>query len=294
MNPLEQGTAAGPHGASPTPKHLLAGVIERFRLNLQAAGTTADSQRMQLEHLQVLQQRASAQVERLASNLESLYGGRQDVPAVLEKLLEVFIANGLERPEELRQLDAAREHDPNWFSSNKALGAALYVDRHCGTLHNLEKEISNFELLNVSMLHLMPTIYKTPEKDNDGGYAISDFRTVNPAIGTMDELRELAGGFGGPGPGCAGPAKSASDGLPLAGEPRRSPRGPGPAPRGPVARQRGTLRIRRFARHRGGRLVRAACLARARAGRAVAAALGPAAHWMPAPRAMAFSHITVM
>ena len=168
-------------------------MIGRFRLDINAAHGTADSKSKQLEQLQVLEQRASAQLERLSSNLEMLYGGRQDVPAVLGKMLEVFITKGLERPDELKQLDAAREGDPNWFSSNKSIGSALYVDRHCGTLSNLEKEIDYLKLMNVSMLHLMPTIYKTPEKDNDGGYAISDFRSVNPAIGTMDELRELFG-----------------------------------------------------------------------------------------------------
>lgn len=173
------------------PNHLLAGVIGKFQLDINAADGSADSKSKKLEHLQILEQRASAQMEKLSSNLEALYGGRQDVPAVLGKLLEVFIAKGLERPDELKQLDAARERDPNWFSSNKSIGGALYVDRYCGTLSNLEKEISSFKLMNVNMLHLMPTIYKTPEKDNDGGYAISDFRSVNPAIGTMDELREL-------------------------------------------------------------------------------------------------------
>jgi amylosucrase len=170
---------------------LLAGVVGRFRLDINAAEGNADSKSQKLAFLQVLKQRASAQLERLSSNLEILYGGHPDVPAVLKKMLDLFIARGLERPDELKQLDAAREGNPNWFNSNKSVGSAMYVDRHCGTLSNLEKEINYLKLMNVNMLHLMPTIYKAPEKNNDGGYAISDFRSVNPAIGTMDELREL-------------------------------------------------------------------------------------------------------
>jgi amylosucrase len=169
----------------------LAGVVGRFRLDINAAEGNADSKSQKLAFLQVLKQRASAQLERLSSNLEILYGGHPDVPAVLKKMLDLFIARGLERPDELKQLDAAREGNPNWFNSNKSVGSAMYVDRHCGTLSNLEKEINYLKLMNVNMLHLMPTIYKAPEKNNDGGYAISDFRSVNPAIGTMDELREL-------------------------------------------------------------------------------------------------------
>jgi amylosucrase len=67
----------------------------------------------------------------------------------------------------------------------------MYVDRHCGTLSQLAKEISYLRLMKVSMLHLMPTLYKTPPTDEDGGYAISDFRALNPAIGTMKDLRDL-------------------------------------------------------------------------------------------------------
>lgn len=165
-------------------------MVDRLRLAINAADDAAPDKSSKLEHLQVLERRASAQLPKLSANLGAIYGA-QRAPEVLGSLLELFIARGLERPEELKQLDAAREHDPNWFCSNKSIGSNMYVDRHCGTLSNLAKEISYLKLMNVSMLHLLPTIYKTPEKDNDGGYAISDFRTVNPAIGTTAELRDL-------------------------------------------------------------------------------------------------------
>lgn len=184
-------SALSPAESGATTKRILAGVIDRFRLNIDATDDIAGKS-SKLEHLQVLERRASTQLEKLSSNLGAVYGG-QRVPEVLEPLLELFIAKGLERPEELKQLDAARERDPNWFCSNQAIGSNMYVDFHCGTLGKLAKEISYLKLMNISMLHLMPTIYKTPAKDNDGGYAISDFRTVNPAIGTMDELRDLFG-----------------------------------------------------------------------------------------------------
>ena len=31
------------------------------------------------------------------------------------------------------------------------------------------------------------------EGDNDGGYAVADYRAVRPDLGTMDDLEELAG-----------------------------------------------------------------------------------------------------
>ena len=174
-----------------TARRILADVVQQFRLDLHGAGDTDPARNSQLQHLQVLERRASGQLERLASNLDTLYGGHQDVPAALQKLLQVFIAGGLERPAELRDLDTRRQSDPNWFGSNKSIASSLYVDVHSGNLAKLEKDLGLFKLLNISMLHFMPTIYKTPEKDNDGGYAISDFRALNPAVGTMDELRSL-------------------------------------------------------------------------------------------------------
>ncbi len=174
-----------------TARRILADVVHQFRLDLHAAGGSEPAKNSQLEHLQVLERRASVQLERLASNLDTLYGGHQDVPAALQKLLQVFIAGGLERPAELRDLDTRRQSDPNWFGSNKSIASSLYVDVHSGNLATLEKDLGLFKLLNISMLHFMPTIYKTPDKDNDGGYAISDFRALNPTIGTMDELRSL-------------------------------------------------------------------------------------------------------
>ncbi len=187
--PITASHAAEPPGVD---AKLLSGVIDRLRLAINAADDPAASKRGKLDHLQVLEQRASGQLTRLSANLSAIYGS-QRAPEVLDSLLELFIARGLERPEDLKQIDAAREHAPNWFCSNKSIGGNMYVDRHCGTLGNLAKEISYLKLMNITMVHLLPTIYKTPEKDNDGGYAISDFRSVNPAIGTMAELRDLFG-----------------------------------------------------------------------------------------------------
>ena len=40
-------------------------------------------------------------------------------------------------------------------------------------------------------MHLMP-LYLSPEGNSDGGYAISDYRTVSPNLGTNKDLKDLA------------------------------------------------------------------------------------------------------
>ena len=45
--------------------------------------------------------------------------------------------------------------------------------------------------LGVTYLHLMPLLQPRPGP-NDGGYAVADYRTVRPDLGTVDDLRALA------------------------------------------------------------------------------------------------------
>jgi glycosidase len=56
----------------------------------------------------------------------------------------------------------------------------------------LRRKIPYFKELGLTYLHLMP-LYKAPQDNSDGGYAVSDFRSVNPALGTMTELAVFMG-----------------------------------------------------------------------------------------------------
>ena len=48
------------------------------------------------------------------------------------------------------------------------------------------------EELGVRYLHLMPLLRSRPGED-DGGYAVADYRAVDPALGTIDDLEALCG-----------------------------------------------------------------------------------------------------
>ena len=93
----------------------------------------------------------------------------------------------LARPAELCALDAAREADRDWFQSKAMLGGVCYVDLFAGDLDGIRSRIPYFKELGLTYLHLMP-LFKAPEGENDGGYAVSSYREVNPALGEMDEL----------------------------------------------------------------------------------------------------------
>jgi amylosucrase len=97
----------------------------------------------------------------------------------------------LARPAELKALDALRIVDPYWYQSHRMVGAMCYVDLFAGDLAGLRDRIPYLSELGVNYLHLMP-VFKVPEGDNDGGYAVSSYREINPRVGSMEDLGRLA------------------------------------------------------------------------------------------------------
>ena len=120
-----------------------------------------------------------------------VYGERDDCLRQLAELVAAAFRSWSERPADLRALDAEREADPAWFQSERMIGGVCYVDRYAGSLRGIQEQIPYFKELGLSYLHLMP-LFLCPEKNSDGGYAVSSYREVNPALGTMADLRELA------------------------------------------------------------------------------------------------------
>ncbi len=128
---------------------------------------------------------------RLFPLLFQLYGSRYDFFYHLEQILLTAARNWSERPEPLKKLDEQRIHDPAWIQSEKLVGGALYVDLFSENLGKLRETIPYFKNLGLTYLHLMPLFAVRPG-DNDGGYAISNYRSVDPRLGTIDDLKLLA------------------------------------------------------------------------------------------------------
>ena len=135
--------------------------------------------------------RLNREWERLFVCLHQLYGWQYDFFYTLQRIFHSMVQQWLERPAELKLLDAKREADPLWFLSEKMVGGVLYVDLFSDNLAKLDDHISYFKKLGLTYLHLMP-LFAIPKGDSDGGYAVSDYRAVNPDIGTMEELAKLA------------------------------------------------------------------------------------------------------
>jgi amylosucrase len=128
----------------------------------------------------------------LRDPLHRLYGADPRFPAAWASLLAAIARTAAERPAELRTLDHEREITPDWLRREQVVGYVTYVDRFAGTLTGVRERLPYLRELGITYLHLMPLLRARPEP-NDGGYAVIDYGAVEPALGTMDELRALAG-----------------------------------------------------------------------------------------------------
>lgn len=135
--------------------------------------------------------RLPQQLPRIVTSLSAVYGSGPEIWVVVARAVLTAWDAYAERPADLRDLDRQREGAAPWFTSREAVGGVCYVDRYAGTIAGLREQIPYFRELGLSYLHLMP-LYESPAGNSDGGYAVSSYRRVDPALGTMDELAELA------------------------------------------------------------------------------------------------------
>ena len=138
----------------------------------------------------VYQERLNRHMDELKWLYCELY---QDDPQVMEHLTQLL--DGLKgfydaRNADLKASDLSREKDPRWYKRNDLTGMMMYVNSFAKTLSGLEGRLDYVQECNVNYLHLMPLL-ASPKGRSDGGYAVSDFRSVQPELGTMDEFSHL-------------------------------------------------------------------------------------------------------
>jgi amylosucrase len=118
-------------------------------------------------------------------------GGSEGGSGLIASLIMDALDVAARRPAALRMLDRRREIDPAWFQRSRMIGYACYADRFAGSLAGLRGRLDYLAELGVSYLHLMPLL-QPRAGDSDGGYAVADYDAVDPRLGTMAELQELA------------------------------------------------------------------------------------------------------
>jgi len=122
--------------------------------------------------------------QRITQTYYHLYPGYTNELGRLFDMLEKY---KMERHPNLIRRDMA---GTNWMHSSKTVGMMLYVDRFADDLKGLITKSDYFVDLGVTLLHLMPLL-KPRDGENDGGYAVRDYRDIDPRIGNMDDFIEM-------------------------------------------------------------------------------------------------------
>ena len=115
----------------------------------------------------------------------------QDSEALAVDLVRRAATAFAERPEALHRLDHKRLLRPDWLQQPRMIGYAAYTERFAGSLAGIHDRLDYLQELGVTYLHLMPLL-QPRDGDNDGGYALADYRSVRSDLGTIEDLREVA------------------------------------------------------------------------------------------------------
>lgn len=125
---------------------------------------------------------------------QQLYANSPYGVQAFQDLLVTLVKHFEERSSYQKERDLDRVAHPNWYSSEKIVGMMLYVDLFNQDFKGLKEKIPYFKDLGINTIHLMPFL-DVPEFENDGGYAVRDYRKVNPKFGTMEDFESLVAEF---------------------------------------------------------------------------------------------------
>lgn len=116
-----------------------------------------------------------------------LYNDENQLAYLLEQLHQFYE----DRKPALKRQDEQRAQEGDWYRRPGMTGMMLYVEQFAQNLPGVREKLPYLKRCGIQYLHLMPLL-DSPEGRSDGGYAVSDFRRVQPKLGNMEDLEKLA------------------------------------------------------------------------------------------------------
>jgi amylosucrase len=144
-----------------------------------------------LSHDLAVTRRFEAHWPTIQSLLAGVYGQDPRWTGFISRLRQSVLAAATARPAVLQPLDAEREARPDWLAAPGQTTYTFYVDRFAGDLNGVRQRLDYLTDLGVRWLHPLPLL-EPREGDSDGGFAVKDYRQVDPRLGTMQDLSALA------------------------------------------------------------------------------------------------------
>lgn len=122
--------------------------------------------------------RLNSRYKELKNLYLKLYNNLDAFHALEEKLKVIYN----DRPNELKQIDAKREKNPNWYLSNKIIGENIFIDKFAASIKGTMEKLPYLDKLGITYLNCM--IDST--KDN----SLINFSSISKR--TINDLKNLA------------------------------------------------------------------------------------------------------
>ena len=122
--------------------------------------------------------------------LKQLYPSFQ-ASDLYDKLIYIIKSFKITKPDYLRQWDEKLEK--SWYKSSDHIFYVLYADLFCADeltgekLEGISKRINYFKELGVTNIHILPCL----KSSGDAGFAVDDYRQIDPDIGNINQFKEL-------------------------------------------------------------------------------------------------------
>ena len=101
---------------------------------------------------EVFQKRLQKHHDELRWLYMELYKNNDMFGELSSQLYEYF----MQRSQSLKDLDAVREKEPDWYKKNDILGMMMYIDNFAGNLKGVESKLDYLKECQVNYIHLMP------------------------------------------------------------------------------------------------------------------------------------------
>lgn len=129
-------------------------------------------------------------MEALKSRFERLYANHPNKEKSFNHLRAIIDSSKQSRSKKLKKLD----QEKTWYFSEKLIGMTLYVDLFAKNFTLMIEKIPYLQELGITFVHLMPLL-KPREGENDGGYAVEDYKDVDPSLGNLETFSLLLDAF---------------------------------------------------------------------------------------------------
>lgn len=114
--------------------------------------------------------------------------GRNDLTDYrFRQLEEIMERAAVDRSGALKKADRLGS---SWYQSQNMAGIMLYLDRFSENLTEFERRIGYLAELGVTYVHFMPLL-QAREGDNDGGYAVADYLSIDKRLGDMKQFERV-------------------------------------------------------------------------------------------------------